>query len=52
MKFMDLLKRLEEFSCEYDLQEVSVSCNRIEGVQVLIFKHDWEVFDVMVIKDD
>lgn len=49
MNFMDLLKRLEDFSCEYDLQEVDIGCNKINGVECLIFKHKDKVFDVVVL---
>ena len=49
MNFMKLLKQLEDFSCEYDLQEVEVACNRINNVSCLIFKHEGKVFDVVVL---
>lgn len=49
MNFMELLKRLEDFSCEYDLQEVEIGCNKVNGVECLIFKHESKVFDVAVL---
>lgn len=48
---MELMKRLENFSCEYDLQDVTVTCNKILGVAVVIFKHECKVFDVIVLED-
>lgn len=46
---MELMNRLENFSCEYDLQEVNVCCNKINSVECLIFKHEGKVFDVVVL---
>lgn len=49
MNFIELLKLLENYTCEYDLQEVNVCCNKINGVECLIFKHKDKVFDVVVL---
>ena len=49
MNFIELLKGLEDYHCEYDLQEVEVTCNRINNVSCLIFKHEGKVFDVEVL---
>lgn len=47
---MDLLKRLENFTCEDDLQEVEVTCNRINGVSCLIFKNkNGKIFDCYIL---
>ena len=35
--------------CEYDLQEVDIGCNKVNGVECLIFKHEGKVFDVVVL---
>lgn len=51
MNFMGLMKILENFSCEYDLQDVEVTAAGVEGVYCLIFKHSEKVFDVIVLED-
>ena len=52
MLFMNLLGKMEDFKCPYDLQEVEVTCNRINGVSCLIFKHDDKIFDCFVLDDN
>lgn len=52
MNFMELLKRMEHFCCKYDLQDVDVTSNKINGVCCLIFKHKGKIFDVIVLKDE
>lgn len=49
MNFMELLNRLEDYHCEYDLQEVEVTCNKINEVKCLILKHEGKVFEVVVL---
>lgn len=51
MNFMELLKRMEYFCCKYDLQDVDVTSNKINGVCCLIFKYHGAVFDVIVLED-
>ena len=46
---MELLKVLENYHCEHDLQKVEVTCNRINNVSCLIFKRKDKVFDVVVL---
>ncbi|WP_220607685.1 hypothetical protein [Methanobrevibacter oralis] len=49
MKFLELLKKLEEYNCDYDLQDVEITSNKINGVCCLIFKYHGAVFDVIVL---
>lgn len=49
MNFMGLIKILENFNCEYDLQDVEVTVAEVEGVYCLVFKHSKKVFDVIVL---
>ncbi len=51
MKFLELLKKLEEYNCNYDLQDVEITSNKINDVCCLIFKHSGKVFDVIVLED-
>lgn len=51
MKFLELLKKLEEYKCNYDLQNVEITSNKINNVCCLIFKHSGKVFDVIVLED-
>lgn len=51
MKFLELLKKLEEYNCDYDLQDVEITSNKINGVCCLIFKYHGAVFDVIVLED-
>ena len=49
MNFMELLDKMEKFHCEFDLDTVDVSCNKIEDVPVLVFKHENKIFEVIVL---
>lgn len=51
MKFMELLKKLENYKCNYDLQDVEITSNKIHDVCCLIFKYHGAVFDVIVLED-
>lgn len=51
MEFLKFLDKIVDFNCEYDLQDVEVTCNKILGVAVVIFKHECKVFDVIVLED-
>ena len=51
MKFLELLKKLEEYNCDYDLQDVTVTSITIGSVCCLIFKYHGAVFDVIVLED-
>lgn len=51
MKFLELLKKLEEYNCDYDLQDVTVTSITIGSVCCLIFKYHGAVFDVLVLED-
>lgn len=51
MKFMELLKKLGNYKCNYDLQDVTVTSNKINNVCCLIFKYHGAVFDVIVLED-
>lgn len=51
MKFLELLKKLEEYKCNYDLQDVEITSNKINDVCCLIFKYHGAVFDVIVLED-
>ena len=51
MKFLELLNKLEEYNCNYDLQDVEITSNKINDVCCLIFKHSGKVFDVIVLED-
>ena len=51
MKFLELLKKLEKYNCNYDLQDVEITSNKINDVYCLIFKYHGAVFDVIVLED-
>ena len=51
MKFLELLNKLEEYNCNYDLQDVEITSNKINDVCCLIFKYHGAVFDVIVLED-
>lgn len=51
MKFLELLNKLKNYNCNYDLQDVEITSNKINSVCCLIFKHKGKVFDVIVLED-
>lgn len=51
MKFLELYKQIREFNCDYDLEDVEITSNKINDVCCLIFKYHGAVFDVIVLDD-
>lgn len=51
MNFMELLNKLEEYNCDYDLQDVTVTSCDVNNLCFLIMKHNNKVIDVIFLED-
>ena len=52
MNFMILLKRLEKYTSDNDLQNLNVTANKINGISFLLIKDcDGKVEDCIILED-
>ena len=52
MNFLQLLEILTLYQCDYDLQDVTITSNKINNISFLILKNkEGKVFDCIILED-